>query len=230
MRRRAFSLVELLIVIGIVAVLSALLFPVFARARETGRRVVCAQHLRQNGLAFQNYLLDYDQAYPNVGSPLLFAGSLWRHPLAPYLAIRHQPAGKLASGVASVPSVLTCPSDRNADDFWEGTSFAYSAAFYYEPWQIDQMATAGFWELAVAAKTATQYSREVRRPSRKVLLAEWIDNHESGNRSWWSWGGARNYLFADGHLKYLGTTRIQAANNQLPDPNLTVGGIGGSDL
>jgi prepilin-type N-terminal cleavage/methylation domain-containing protein/prepilin-type processing-associated H-X9-DG protein len=58
--QRGFTLVELLVVIAIIAVLAAILFPVFARARETARKSACASNLRQLGAAVQLYVQDYD--------------------------------------------------------------------------------------------------------------------------------------------------------------------------
>ncbi len=59
--RRAFTLIELLVVIAIIALLAAILFPVFARARENGRRTVCASNLKQMGLALEQYAQDNDE-------------------------------------------------------------------------------------------------------------------------------------------------------------------------
>jgi prepilin-type N-terminal cleavage/methylation domain-containing protein/prepilin-type processing-associated H-X9-DG protein len=59
--RRAFTLIELLIVVAIIGILAALLFPVFARARENARRASCQSNLKQIGLACQQYSQDYDE-------------------------------------------------------------------------------------------------------------------------------------------------------------------------
>lgn len=59
-RRNGFTLIELLIVIFIIALLAAILFPVFARARENARRTSCASNLKQIGLANAQYMQDYD--------------------------------------------------------------------------------------------------------------------------------------------------------------------------
>jgi len=62
--RRGFTLIELLVVIAIIAILAAILFPVFARAREKARQSSCQSNLKQLGIAFMMYAQDYDETYP----------------------------------------------------------------------------------------------------------------------------------------------------------------------
>ncbi len=62
--RRGFTLIELLVVIAIIAILAAILFPVFARARENARRTSCVSNVKQIGLAWMMYVQDYDETYP----------------------------------------------------------------------------------------------------------------------------------------------------------------------
>jgi prepilin-type N-terminal cleavage/methylation domain-containing protein/prepilin-type processing-associated H-X9-DG protein len=65
-KQRGFTLIELLVVIAIIAILAAILFPVFARAREKARQASCQSNLKQIGLAAQMYAQDYDERYcPN---------------------------------------------------------------------------------------------------------------------------------------------------------------------
>jgi len=64
--RTGFTLIELLVVIAIIAVLAAILFPVFARARENARRASCMSNLKQIGLGFMQYTQDYDEKLPPV--------------------------------------------------------------------------------------------------------------------------------------------------------------------
>ncbi len=62
--RHGFTLIELLVVIAIIAILAAILFPVFARAREKARQTSCLSNLKQIGLAALMYAQDYDEIYP----------------------------------------------------------------------------------------------------------------------------------------------------------------------
>jgi prepilin-type N-terminal cleavage/methylation domain-containing protein/prepilin-type processing-associated H-X9-DG protein len=64
-RRTGFTLIELLVVIAIIGILAAMLFPVFARARESARKVQCLSNVKNIALAFQMYLTDYDRFYPS---------------------------------------------------------------------------------------------------------------------------------------------------------------------
>ncbi|MEN6642440.1 MAG: DUF1559 domain-containing protein [Armatimonadia bacterium] len=66
-RRKGFTLIELLVVIAIIAILAAILFPVFAKAREKARQTSCLNNLKQIGTAFIQYAQDYDERLPMHG-------------------------------------------------------------------------------------------------------------------------------------------------------------------
>ena len=72
---RAFTLIELLVVLAIIAVLAAILFPVFAQAREKARAIACLSNSRQIGTALMLYVQDYDEKYPqehpSTGNPVV---------------------------------------------------------------------------------------------------------------------------------------------------------------
>src|SRR5450432_2147417 len=63
MNRKGFTLIELLVVIAIIAILAAILFPVFAQAREKARQISCISNLKQLSLATIMYVQDYDESY-----------------------------------------------------------------------------------------------------------------------------------------------------------------------
>jgi prepilin-type N-terminal cleavage/methylation domain-containing protein len=64
LRRSAFTLIEILVVVAIIGILAAILFPVFGRARENARRAACQSNLKQIGLGIAQYSQDYDEAMP----------------------------------------------------------------------------------------------------------------------------------------------------------------------
>jgi prepilin-type N-terminal cleavage/methylation domain-containing protein/prepilin-type processing-associated H-X9-DG protein len=89
--RKAFTLIELLVVIAIIAILAAILFPVFAQARESARMTSCLSNMKQMGLALQMYVQDYDETFPNIyqgwGAPTAGSneGWMWKNAVQPYI-------------------------------------------------------------------------------------------------------------------------------------------------
>jgi prepilin-type N-terminal cleavage/methylation domain-containing protein len=228
--RRAFTLIELLVVIAIVAILAAILFPVFASAREAGRKTVCLSNMRQIGVAFTLYGTDHDGMYLNMGDYRQAAGRYWRWPLKPYLAYGRRAADDPTQSIGTDRNVLWCPSDPASG--FDHTSYAYSRAFFQTPAQIAQIAQAGaFAAFIEPTPPVSQSESRVERPGAKILAMEWTGNHgpvKQANIT--SWKGAHNHLFADGHVKHLRQRAILPAHNGLPDPGLTVGGIEGFDV
>ena len=102
---KAFTLIELLVVIAIIAILAAILFPVFARAREKARQASCQSNLKQWGLAFMMYAQDYDERLPKGWNrPSGWSwGWAWFDALQPY--VKNQ-------------QIRECPS-------WSGNQYSY---------------------------------------------------------------------------------------------------------
>ncbi|MBI5835440.1 MAG: DUF1559 domain-containing protein [Armatimonadetes bacterium] len=101
--KRAFTLIELLVVIAIIAILAAILFPVFAKAREKARTSSCQSNLKQLGIAFMQYAQDYDEKFCEAwnGNATVGANATlnWGMAVQPYIKSRQ---------------VFKCPSDTEA--------------------------------------------------------------------------------------------------------------------
>ncbi|MBD3292214.1 MAG: prepilin-type N-terminal cleavage/methylation domain-containing protein, partial [Armatimonadia bacterium] len=84
--RRGFTLIELLVVIAIIAILAAILFPVFARAREKARQTSCLSNSKQIGTALMMYVQDYDETLPGYYNPdLPGEANQWYEVIEPYV-------------------------------------------------------------------------------------------------------------------------------------------------
>jgi prepilin-type processing-associated H-X9-DG protein len=127
--------------------------------------------------------------------------------------------------------VLFCKADADAERNYESTSYAYSMAFYHSAEQIDSMADTKL-TYSSPQPSLGQRGGHVSSPTDKVLAGEWTSNHErlAGDTGWWTWQGARNYLFADAHVAFLPATRLRPANDGKPNPCLTAHGIHGRDV
>lgn len=120
-RRSGFTLIELLVVISIVAILAAILFPVFSRARENARRSSCQSNLKQLGLATFQYIHDYDeQLLPAflkpTGSPIY---TFWALGLEPY---------------TKNTQIFRCPSDPNTQTTTENVREPYWNGLPQDQW------------------------------------------------------------------------------------------------
>jgi len=123
-RRKGFTLIELLVVIAIVGILAAILFPVFAHARERARQTACLNDMKQIGTALYMYLGDWDETFaPNRfpdathrGSPSAYGGICglegssynWKH-------------ARWSTGVLKTVSVYQCPSNGHSWDKADAT-------------------------------------------------------------------------------------------------------------
>jgi prepilin-type N-terminal cleavage/methylation domain-containing protein len=83
--RSAFTLIELLVVIAVIAILAAILFPVFAQAREKARQTTCVSNMRQMGLAVQMYAQDYDECLPLAATATATGFLNWHNLTDPYV-------------------------------------------------------------------------------------------------------------------------------------------------
>ena len=208
-RQSAFTLIELLVVIAIIAILAAILFPVFGRARENARRSSCQSNLKQIGLGLLQYTQDYDEKFPALRNNAALNGNG-----GPFVVI--QPYLKSAQ-IFQCPSETTGPLDATATPGDSGyTDYAYNLALGF----VSPNTNRGLAQSALTQPTLT------------VMAIDWIsstgDSYTSGFTIGTLVGNAnlaitngnaaqrhletQNALFTDGHVKaYKGQTPTQSA-------------------
>lgn len=119
---RAFTLIELLIVIAVVAILAAFLFPVFSHVRERARRTQCLSNLRQLGIATFQYAQDSDDRYPYAGDPSDLNTDVWKTwkngeywPAISQMQTNHQTLPNVMAGYVKDRDLWHCPDDSGFD-------------------------------------------------------------------------------------------------------------------
>jgi len=205
--KKGFTLIELLVVIAIIAILAAILFPVFAKVREKARQITCASNLKQIGLGIMQYSQDNDEKQPyvfgNDGKP----DTTWCTLVMPYI----KSAG-----------VFKCPDDtysRGANDKDStGTDIvgkapevdSYSLVLPWGDWDGNWGASrSGLASITSPASTIMLAERWNGYHFTKVGWAQdvWCDNGEylrgqsGGPAGATAHTGLSNYLFCDGHVK-----------------------------
>jgi len=219
-QRRAFTLIELLVVIAIIAILAAILFPVFARARENARRASCMSNLKQIGLGVMMYLQDYDEKYPlayfaTTQTPPVFTswGStywFWPQIIYPYV---------------KSTQVFVCPSSTNSDPL----SLNYGVNQLMIATSSTSMATisapankyiimdAGYYrlhpEFIYDSSNSAYHGAPYFFPGEGKAGADcsWTTYSECNNGRHFEGG---NMVFADGHVKWLkASIVVQQAKN-----------------
>ncbi|MDR3707700.1 MAG: DUF1559 domain-containing protein [Capsulimonadaceae bacterium] len=162
-----FTLIELLVVIAIISILAAILFPVFASARDKARGTACLNNEKQIGLAMIQYVQDYDETFPcgltTLGVNL--GGGYWTNLIYPYLK--------------SV-NAFDCPSDPN-NTTGTPTLYPMSYAFNQNMLECARVSVHGAGTAGPASPRSVQMS-ECTSPSRTVAILEYFGDHNDPSK------------------------------------------------
>lgn len=196
--RRGFTLIELLVVIAIIAILAAILFPVFARAREKARQSSCLSNVKQFSLAILSYTQDYDETLPMEATQTSIGVMTLADISAPYMKNKQ---------------IIICPSDRTgaveianvlaAFGYPQAPGATQRMSYTANPYVCADLATGHPINYVVSLA-------EVAYPSECPMVCDGIWNVSiaaTGSAPHNRHNDGANIGYVDGHAKWLGRAR-----------------------
>jgi len=210
LQKQGFTLIELLVVIAIIAILAAILFPVFAKVREKARQTTCASNMKQIGLGMTQYIQDNDEMFP-AGNPIVVEGHQVNmfYALMPYVKstavfscpsnpINNQPigwgnVGQIAPDMQPIPASYTTPYQL----FGTGFGAPHSQAWLQEP---------------SAKLMVTEAHQAANLNETNLGWSDWNGN-QFRDQGFAGHTGLMNALFCDGHVKNVRPETSAGANN-----------------
>jgi len=195
--RRAFTLIELLVVIAIIAILAAILFPVFARAREAARQTACRSNNKQLTTALSMYVQDYDEAMPAISTASAAASEAYTVPF-------------VLNGYIKNGQLWRCPSDALGvtQDTFDGTQTDFSVSYGMNVFLSGQSIaainkpadTVAFCDSLIAGGTTGYH---LAAPGAWVASAGNAIGSPKPAIPHYRHNGQANVAFADGHVKSM---------------------------
>lgn len=186
--KKGFTLIELLVVIAIIAILAAILFPVFGRARENARRSSCQSNEKQIVLGLKQYTSDYDERFPLGDSPTATTAtnpmSGWAGAAQPYI---------------KSSQIFQCPSESSASAVNE-TDYSYNGAVAGQSESVFN--NSANTVILTEGTQAAPASAVVGDPVSTVGNPPAYARHLEGS----------NYGFVDGHVKWLQSTKAPSGS------------------
>jgi len=205
---KGFTLIELLVVIAIIAILAAILFPVFARAREKARQASCTSNLNQLGKANLMYANDYDSFFP-----LNYTGTII--PMPGY------DDGVSVDGITAYSRILpyvknvqvfTCPSDKNPGTYtWTSRgntkqTSSYGWNYYVSNYPMYGNTNPEGWYIPQSGPAEIAMMTEHKQLYHACYWPWLTDSHRHGL---FYHNGGQNVVFLDGHVKFFSEDRLK---------------------
>lgn len=236
-KHKAFTLIKLLVVIAIIAILAAILFPVFARARENARRSSCQSNLKQLALGMTQYTQDYDEKYPALGWHNCCGSGwyyrYWGSAIQPYIkstqifACPSSPFNNGSGSLFSGKDAIQLDADPANAGYIYGYRYGMNSYLTLARYNPDG---------SVDNADGRLHQSLIGNPSQLMMLGdandardwEWYvessngypslypagaDQFENGGYDGPACGSIRhfdgaNYAFADGHVKWMKTEKV----------------------
>ncbi len=235
-RATAFTLIELLLVIAIIALLAAILFPVFARARENARRSSCQSNLKQIGLGIIQYVQDHDERYPRAAANNILtngtSAAAWAFMVQPYIKSTqvfkcpsHSMDGTMQFTNGTIPrSYQVVPnSNLNSGSTRYGGRLVF-AGINEPPINITHLA-----DIDKVSQVIQVFEQTSENNDNSAYVAGLTDLTLRSHLA------MSNYLFVDGHVKALKPTATGSSINlwnirNTTAPNDTAPGPAGAGL
>ncbi|MES2465492.1 MAG: DUF1559 domain-containing protein [Armatimonadota bacterium] len=241
-RKAGFTLIELLVVIAIIAILAAILFPVFAQARGKARQAACASNLKQIGIGFMAYSQDYDETLPPSNYPSSRGNNTsWQFMIEPYVKANFP--DRVTDSVDKELSIYVCPDYIKTADNSQVTrpSSSYGANANVMPSFDTNGPQAGTGAVTPLPAIDAPTNIVLLSPHRGNCVWSEGDDRNKGqsgpvpscNRGYVvsrnRHSGGANYLLADGHVKWFKAPSVwdaQSANQIVWRRTLSPGAAG----
>jgi prepilin-type N-terminal cleavage/methylation domain-containing protein len=238
-RARGFTLIELLVVIAIIGIIAAILFPVFARARENARRATCQSNLKQIGLGLAQYSQDYDEKLPFVFGNGVFtdpkfvsdatdtSSRIWADALMPYIKstqIFRCPSSSFTTTPridgSAPPAYLGSGTTRAQMSYGAGMGYGSVAPvnntngpFFYYPGGVGEARGRSIADFSNSADTLL--ISEYANKSNDNAVYMWTYQADDNRPGAIHFDGC-NTLFADYHVKWMKPEVLNGPVNGVP--------------
>jgi len=211
--RKAFTLIELLVVIAIIAILAAILFPVFAQAKAAAKQSVCLSNMKQIGTAFTLYGGDSDDNFPGGRD----SDDLWIFFISPYIK------GKPANWDKSRSNVYVCPMNDKIQSISRGVFNAYPGlmnelGLTVSPRNRIEFHASYSINDSIIGETGREFTNATTwgRPAEEYLVLETMTDTDSDsndldledNEIFIGHNNGMNIAYIDSHAKYLKVSQV----------------------